>query len=377
MNLKLLFKRHLLCALGLLCANVLTSQNLLDTSTWTVGQGSVNGFSVNGSALENIRENGFNHVGEPVVLWKAIPDANNDADGGWNTSYHAIDNTKTYRFSVWIKNENSFDGRTYFGCQQWSSVPSRNILNLSGAYQPNPYFWNGDLPQLERWYLLVGFIHHKDYSTNDSVGGIYDGVTGELLQNITDFKFDPATTEIRHRAYLYYDVNTNDRQYFWEPRIDLIDGNEPTIEELLRINPDSKLLFTFDNAGNQKQRFYCDSPGCPIPNPPAGRAAPEKEEVVVALEKTAKEDDDPLDMQLVLYPNPTSGLVSLTLNSSSDVKLSDDIKIYNNTGILVKKLPSDGKNKQEIDFTNLSSGMYLIHIHFSNGTSITKQIIKN
>lgn len=207
------------------------SQNLLNTASWTIGSGSVTGFSVNGSDSENFRELGLNHIGEEVILWKAVPDVNNDADGGWNTNQYLIDNTKTYRFSVWIKKTNSFDGTSYFGCQQWSNAADLfSVLNLNGSFDFNPYFWsnyngNNQLPHLNRWYLLVGFIHHKDYGQTTNKGAIYDGVTGELVQNVTDFKFHSNTTAVRHRAYLYHNTNTNDRQYFYEPRIDIVNSS--------------------------------------------------------------------------------------------------------------------------------------------------------
>lgn len=238
------------------------SQNLLNTSSWTVGSGSVTGFTANGTAPENVRELGLNHIGEKVVLWKAVADIQSNEDGGWNSSYHPIDNTKSYRFSVWIKKTNSYNGSSFFGCQQGSSsIDYYSVLRLNGNFDNNPYFWSNDngssqLPHLNRWYLLVGFIHLKDYAQTTSQGAIYDSVTGELVQNITDFKFHSNTTEIRHRAYLYYDTNTNDRQYLYEPRIEIVNCSMPTVDQLLKINQNSKLLFGYDNAGNQHMAFF-------------------------------------------------------------------------------------------------------------------------
>lgn len=117
------------------------SQNSLNTTSWTAGSGSVSGFSVNGMDPENYRELGLNHIGEEVVLWKAVPDVNNDADGGWDSSYHPIDNTKTYRLSVWLKKTKSFDGDSYFGSQQWSStIHSHIVLRLNRNFDSNPFF---------------------------------------------------------------------------------------------------------------------------------------------------------------------------------------------------------------------------------------------
>ena len=124
---------------------------------------------------------------------------------------------------------NSNDGTTYFGFNANSS----GSLRLDGTYNNNPYFWSGDLPKLNRWYLLVGYVHKSSHTGTANTGGIYDGTTGEKIKTITDYKLKNTVTSLRHRSYLYFDTNTLDRQYFYEPRIEPITGNEPTILELL------------------------------------------------------------------------------------------------------------------------------------------------
>ena len=93
----------------------LQAQNLLDLSDWTIGTGSAGVLSQNGSTSENTREWGTGPLINRVILWKASPDALSNADGGWATDQFAIDHTKMYRFSVWIKKTNSNAGTTYFG----------------------------------------------------------------------------------------------------------------------------------------------------------------------------------------------------------------------------------------------------------------------
>ena len=226
----------------------MSSQNLLDTSTWTVGTGSVSGFYQNGATSENSREFGTDPFENSSVIWKGGNDASSNADGGWNTNYQNIDNTKTYRFVVWLKKTSSNEGYTYFGCQQWQSnsdtnVYPHNILRLNGSINKNPYFWVGDLPQLNKWYMLVGYVHGSNYNSNLSYGGIYDPITRTKVVNITDYKFASSTTILRHRVYLYFDTNTSDRQYFFAPRMEIVDGDEPPIQELLGINnADDNLL---------------------------------------------------------------------------------------------------------------------------------------
>ncbi|WP_299112093.1 T9SS type A sorting domain-containing protein [uncultured Winogradskyella sp.] len=377
MNLKLLFRCYLLCTLALLGANNLVSQNLLDTSSWTIGSGSISGYSQYGLTEENTRVYKHNHVGDEVMVWQASPNSGGQTSGGFTSPAVNIDHNKMYRLSIWIKKENSNDGVTQFKPNTYSGG-AHHTTYLNGDVVSWHPFWYGDLPELNKWYLLVGYVHASSDNSTIDLGKIYDGVTGEAVVSMRDHKFKNSATILQNRPTLWNSLTTSDRQYMYAPRIEIVDGSEYSLDQLLSINPNSKLLFAFDNAGNQKQRFYCSVPGCSVPNPPAGRAAPQKEEVAVAEEDITKGDEDlDLNAQLTLYPNPTNGLVSVTLNSNSDVKISNTINVYNNVGILVKKVPGNTKNKQDIDFTNLASGMYLVHIHLSNGTSITKQIIKN
>ncbi len=213
--------------------------NLLDTSSWTLGSGSVSGFNRNGDDDENVRINGVNPFGENAVLWEAVNDAGSNADGGWNTNYIDIDNDKTYRFSVWIKKTNSNDGHTYFGVRT-RTAGVETITLLNNVVSDNPYFFVGDLPELDKWYLLVGYVHDKSYTGTVSKGAIYERVTGgnfNKVQALTDWKFTNESTRMLHRAYLYWDTNINNRQYFYAPTIYEVNGDEPEVEDLL--NPNS------------------------------------------------------------------------------------------------------------------------------------------
>lgn len=230
-------KKILLIVTCLAGALVFSQNNLLDTSTWTVGTGSVPGFNRNGPEIENVREMGVNPHGDQEVLWKAVPSGDSAQDGGWNGSYFNIDHTKTYRFTVWIKKTNSSDGRTYLGVYSRSASNAHTTLDLNGSPRANAYFWYGDLPQLDKWYMIVGYMNGSGTTETSVLGGIYDPVSGaKVVNGIRDFKFDVNATKMLHRAYLFYDPNTADRQFFWGPTVYEVNGQEPSIPELL--NPD-------------------------------------------------------------------------------------------------------------------------------------------
>jgi hypothetical protein len=220
-----------LSILALLLFNIfiVNAQNLIDLQAWQVGQGSIGPFEKNGQASENTREWGIGPNGKLAVLWKGQPEGAGNDDGGFNHSYFAINHANMYRYSIWLKKLNSTDGISFFGTD--------NVSTLTGENQPNPYFWSGDLPELNKWYLLVAYVHGSGDASTTHYGGIYDGVTGIKVTGtgIGDFKFATNTTHSIIRSYLYYDANVNDKQFFYAPRVDVVNGSEPSIESLLNI----------------------------------------------------------------------------------------------------------------------------------------------
>lgn len=214
-------------------------KNLLDLSSWTIGSGSTGIFiKDNGLASEyNVREWDITPFGSRGIIWKGLDNLNSPHDGGWSEAYFDVDHTKTYRFSVWLKKVNSKDGATYFGTTYVhpdnDPDKSKELLNLDGSKNWNPYFWSGDLPELDKWYLLVGYVHGSGDASTTSYGKMYDGETGEVITNLRDFKFQEINTKASHRAFFFGSSNTNDAQYQYAPRVDIVNGNEPSIAALL------------------------------------------------------------------------------------------------------------------------------------------------
>lgn len=194
---------------------------------WTAGSPTNSGFyNLNGAGAENKIITGTTPFGDDDLLWECVNDAGSDGDGGWDTDYFDVDQTKAYRFTVWVKKTvNLSDGSTYFG--------TKKVKDLSGTANSNPYFWHGDPPQLNTWYLLVGYIHPASYSGTDiGVSGVYD-VDGNKVLDGTEFKWDSNYTNTRFRSYLYYATNTGTRQYFWSPLVQKIDGTEDSLSEVI------------------------------------------------------------------------------------------------------------------------------------------------
>lgn len=217
---------------------------------WTPGSGSTGFYNRNGQASENNRVYGTGPNGDNVLLWECTNDVERNADGGWNTDYFSIDNTKTYIYTVWMKRTGSTtNGRTYHGTQR--------VMNLSGTPIGNPYFMATFPPQADTWYLLVGKIHPKDYMGGDTgVSGFYDQ-NGNKVIGGSEFKWDPAYTTTRMRSYLYYSTDINTRQYFWNPVVREVNGNEPSIGDLISESTPASLVtpITYDDYGRQLKDY--------------------------------------------------------------------------------------------------------------------------
>lgn len=350
---------------------LLQGQNLLNSSSWTVGNGSIPGFTRIGAHDNNIRLLGEDHLGEEKVLWVGKANLSQTTDGGFFTSNISIDSNKTYRISFWIKRTGSNNGTNYFGCT--TDSPENLIVNVNGDAQPGHYFWAGDSPLIDRWYLFTAFVNNQGYS-GPTKGKIYDGITSEIVSGMhQDLKFNGTVSTLGMRIFLVNSEEADVSQVVYEPRIDLVDGNEPSIDELMRINPNSKLLISYDLAGNQTQRFYCSmvSGDCNIPTPPSNISQAKTEELV---------DDDfvkdiSIDSSFKLFPNPTDGLVTVT-TSSGDVGFVHGA-IYSIDGALLIDKTANEQNRMSFDLSNYSSGVYIIHLHYDNNETITKKIIKN
>ncbi|MDL5514708.1 hypothetical protein QSE00_23055 [Arenibacter sp. M-2] len=216
--------------------------NLIDPSSWTVGTGDINGFTIYGAGSENERILYDDPYGNTSVVWVAKPEGNGTSDGGVYSPYANIDPAKTYRLSIWIKKTGSQEGTTYFGLNIMDSQGQQVAQEfISNSINSNPYFFPGqDFPELDKWYLLIAYVHPNTYSGN-SLAKVYDGETGQELSGLTilDFKFGPGAVRIRNRALLWGDTNVGDKQYYWNPAIYEVNGQEPTIEALLNIDVDN------------------------------------------------------------------------------------------------------------------------------------------
>lgn len=209
---------------------------ILDYTSWVVGTvGTQSGFSQNGDGNSII--NGKDPFENMIPLWQTLNnDITSNADGGWNTSTFSVDNTKLYRFSVWVKRNVLGNGNFYLGCNGYGSI--NGVYSLNGVNNTNPYFYVGSnlfINRLNEWLLVVGYVYPHDYTGTDNhpESGIYQIDGTKIASSITCFKWRPETITAAHRTYLYYSTLPETHQLWCYPRVDVCNGSEPNIGDLL------------------------------------------------------------------------------------------------------------------------------------------------
>ncbi|MDC0308632.1 tail fiber domain-containing protein [bacterium] len=207
-------------------------------NNWAAGQtGSVTGFSQNGDGNSRVLDT------DPwgntnVVVWDVSnQDATSNADGGWNSStISGIDKTYKYRFTTWVRRKTIGNGSFYLGYySRENGTNTATRYRVSSSTTTNPYFkatsWWGSA---NTWYLVVGHVWPAGtgIGSNDTDTGIWT-TDGHKIINNNDFVWSANANGATHRTYLYYSTNTSTNQQFAHPRVDKIDGNEPSIANLL------------------------------------------------------------------------------------------------------------------------------------------------
>lgn len=247
------------------------SSLLIDWNVWqNGGTGTVTPFYQNGDG--NSRVIDTNPWGYQDVVWDVSDqDVDSNADGGFNRTAIDIDNTKMYRFSIWMRRKTVGTGSSYLGIGPTWNADQQVVYRSNGTATQNPYFhasgWS--TKGANTWYLIVGHVWPKNSGTGDNHpdSGIwrYDGVKAG---NVNEFVWTDSTINTYIRSYLYYSTDITTNQQFYRPRIDICDGTQPSLQDLLNDcenrNKDltryKGIAYPFNNPGftkeNSKLAYY-------------------------------------------------------------------------------------------------------------------------
>jgi hypothetical protein len=185
--------------------------------------------------------------------------------------YFQLDNTKTYRFTQWVYMH--YEGPTsgsniynYYGIAG-STVCTVNTTNVDS----NPYF---TYPQMnnatlkDKWVMYVFYVFPYNSTGNPTAGTFYfaDGTsvsstTGGGAGNYNSTSTALSNTFIRQFFMYQYNggINTGSYVKFYRPRIDIVNGTEPTVIELVDGVEHRELIDASGNAVFSKKNI--DSAG--------------------------------------------------------------------------------------------------------------------
>ena len=241
------------------------------TPNWNVGTGGATGYSANGTSAENSRLIANNCFGRRSVIWQAWNnDASSGADGGWNTSYFSIDHTKLYRYTTkQITLTAGTNGTSYNGMHGSPNGVTR--WDNGTTNQTNPYWACPSHTQSsfsKQWALGIWYAFPSGTSTGGggspytSDYGYYPVKTGTRTTSGVGCNtggnviWQSTNTTANQREYLYYSTDPSVKMRWDTPRVDEINGSEPTIAQLLASEQD----FWYDLTGNATNMTSFNNP---------------------------------------------------------------------------------------------------------------------
>lgn len=227
--------------------------SLVNLSGWENGLTSVPGYTTygDGNSLK-IDRTPFD---QRKVVWDVSDqDATADSDGGFYTPRYDINKNQLYRFAVWIRRKTIGNGQSYLSVYGYnSSTVLDNLFRRSdGLLSTNPHL-NSTNWTLEpsTWYLFVGHVWPAGSGIGDSHpnSGIYKKsslpvnkiIANKISGNPTDWVWQATSAKVLLRALLHNSTDTTTNQQFYQPRIDICDGTEPSLEDIL-LYPNEQLV---------------------------------------------------------------------------------------------------------------------------------------
>lgn len=216
---------------------VVVGANLIDPSWWQPGAAWEWPPMQDGPTAENLIVWGTGHKGDTQALWQVTASGTPyvSGDGGWTDSPSGdnagknlarIDPSRTYRFTLPVMRV-SGTGPIYWGPSSgFSGEPPVVCAINTSAEEFNPYFWAADLPQANKWYLIVGYVFPAGSTgVPTDAGAVVDVATGEKVASAASFCWKAAARTTRSRAFQYYN-STGAVTRFGKPSVELADGTE-------------------------------------------------------------------------------------------------------------------------------------------------------
>jgi len=240
-----------------------TGLNNAYSTGWQLGSGSSPGFSQNGLTVENERINAVDPWGNNSVIWETRANGDSGGDGGFNGAGFSSNRGFLYRFSVWMKRTSSTSGGTFYHGTSGSGQAVRKLSN--SVEEGNPYWecsGTGAYTQ-NQWYLHVAHIFPFSYTrtARNPESGVYTRENGRVQFsngcNVgEDAKHSIGTTSISQRVYHFYSADATTRLHLFDPRGEICDGTQPSVQDLL----DGNTHRWNDDSGNGRHAWLQNWP---------------------------------------------------------------------------------------------------------------------
>jgi len=159
-----------------------------------------------------------------------LDSGHNLLDGNGSTTRYAVINNVD-RISYTDIDNNVLTGIPLTGEYAISQAHADNakIMQL----ETNAYFMSGDLPEVDKWYLVVGYVQGQGDTDYTDRGAVYDGETGNRVGTCGNFQWWSQSTYVKNRVYMFYsDDNPEQIQHAFGPRFEEI-SDAPQISTLL------------------------------------------------------------------------------------------------------------------------------------------------
>lgn len=145
-----------------------------------------------------------------------------------------LDVRQKYRFTIWVKPKwNIKSGEVYLGIENSSKVTPMS----TNTRDTNPYFisgYSGNQQVSDEWLLFTGYIKPHTSITSSVVESKIYRRNGQILNfNTKDFKFMSDSPHLAIRFLPLYYSTPGDSVLWTHPRLEIVDGNEPSISQIL------------------------------------------------------------------------------------------------------------------------------------------------
>jgi hypothetical protein len=219
---------------------VAVGANLIDPTWWRPGA------AWEWAIAENVaNENGIiwgpGPRGGVQALWAcgAGGTTTPDADGGWigedpnlasasPKNLARVDPRRTYRFAVPVQRVSGTGTLVWGPGAQLAAADAEVRVCALNTTTPvrEPGFWVGDLPQVGRWYLLVGFVFPAgSMGVPADAGGVFDMASGQRVASTISYCWSAGATNVRTRAFQA--LASPLAEVRWAPpAVELVDGTE-------------------------------------------------------------------------------------------------------------------------------------------------------